>query len=417
MSRRPEGVFKDGVSWGYVYTSVHPRDDGGRRQVRRRGFSTASEASDARSEAVRVDRSIIAPSGGLTVEVVLEQLVRAKRLAGKAPGTLAQYEWAKSRLIERFGAMAADRLTDAHLDALYLELLAGGRRQHKRGTGTIETSNEMSPRSVLVLHKTIKAAFALAVDKGQLVRNPARLATPPSTGQQEARPHWNPEQVGVFLEFMATREAKDAGGKRERVSLPAGLVEMLVDSGGRRGEVLGLRWQDVDLDTGTASIVRQLSADPTTKALTIRPTKRPRSKATIGLHPITVDALKRRRKAQLEERLLMGAGWPKGGVSVDLIFTWPSGEAIHPDALSKIIGRLSVAAGLPRLTAHGLRHSFATAALAARVPVEVVAARLGNTPRVVQEVYAHAIPADDQAAAQLVGDLYRAPREATGDVP
>lgn len=54
-----------------------------------------------------------------------------------------------------------------------------------------------------------------------------------------------------------------------------------------------------------------------------------------------------------------------------------------------------------------VRHSFATAALRARVPVEVVAARLGNTPRVVQEVYSHVIPADDQAAAQLVGDLYR----------
>ena len=56
---------------------------------------------------------------------------------------------------------------------------------------------------------------------------------------------------------------------------------------------------------------------------------------------------------------------------------------------------------------HGLRHSFATAALEARVPVEVVAARLGNTPRMVQEVCSHVIPADDKAAAQVVGDLFR----------
>jgi integrase len=72
-----------------------------------------------------------------------------------------------------------------------------------------------------------------------------------------------------------------------------------------------------------------------------------------------------------------------------------------------IVARLAVEAGLPRITAHGLRHSFATAALKARVPVEVVAARLGNTARMVQEVYAHVIPADDAGAAQLVGDLYR----------
>jgi integrase len=93
------------------------------------------------------------------------------------------------------------------------------------------------------------------------------------------------------------------------------------------------------------------------------------------------------------------------------VFTWPDGTAIRPRTLTNIIARLSVEAGLPRLTPHGLRHSFATAALRARVPVEVVAARLGNTPRMVQQVYSHVIPADDQAAAQLVGDLYR--REVT----
>jgi hypothetical protein len=76
-------------------------------------------------------------------------------------------------------------------------------------------------------------------------------------------------------------------------------------------------------------------------------------------------------------------------------------------SLTTIIARLSVEEGLPRLTPHGLRHSFATAALRARVPVEVVAARLGNTPAMVQQVYSHVIPADDQAAAQLMGDLYR----------
>lgn len=103
----------------------------------------------------------------------------------------------------------------------------------------------------------------------------------------------------------------------------------------------------------------------------------------------------------------MGGGWPSSGVAADLVFTWADGSVIHPDVLSRSVARLSAEAGLPRLTAHGLRHSFATAALAARVPVEVVAARLGNTPRVVQETYAHVIPADDRAAAQLVGDLYR----------
>jgi integrase len=120
-----------------------------------------------------------------------------------------------------------------------------------------------------------------------------------------------------------------------------------------------------------------------------------------------VTALKRRKKEQTEDRLLMGAGWPTSGVAADLLFTRPDGAPLHPKTMSRMIARLSVEAGLPRLTAHGLRPSVATAALAARVPVEVVAARLGNTLRMVQEVYQHVIPADDAGAALLVGDLYR----------
>jgi integrase len=120
-----------------------------------------------------------------------------------------------------------------------------------------------------------------------------------------------------------------------------------------------------------------------------------------------VAALKRRKHEQKLDRLAIGAAWPQYGVSADLVFTWKDGTPLHPKTLSRIVGRLAVEAGLPRITAHGLRHSFATAALKARVPVEVVAARLGNTPRMVQEVYAHVIPAGDTRAAQLVGDLYR----------
>jgi integrase len=257
----------------------------------------------------------------------------------------------------------------------------------------------MSARSVEAVHKTVKAAYALAVNKGQLVRNPAALATPPAAA--EPKHSWyTPEQVGAFLSFVA--------GLGDKSPLPHGLIDALVDTGGRRGEVLALRWADIDLEAGTAQVTRQLVAHPKTKRLEVRPTKRPRSKSVIGLHPETEAALRQRRAQQSEARLKMGAGWPRpGSLDADLVFTFNDGRAIHPDTLTNIIGRLSERSGLGRLTPHGLRHAFASAALAARVPVEVVAARLGNTPRVVQEVYSHVIPADDQAAAQLVGDLYR----------
>lgn len=374
--------------WGFVFDSATPNPDGSRRQVRRRGFATKGAAQVALEVALREDRALLATGAGLTVAAVLAQFVRAKRLAGKAPGTLAFYEWAAGHAGARWGGWPAAKLTADHLDTAYVDLLAGGK----------------SSRSVQALHKTVKAAYALAVDKGQLVRNPAALATPPATVEPK-RSWYTPAQVGAFLAHV-TRLGEGS-------PLPLALLDALVDTGGRRGEVLGLRWSDLDLDAGTATITRQLTAHPATKALAVRPTKRPRSKSTVGLHPSTVAALRQRRVQQHQHRLLMGSGWPQeDSLHAGLVFTWPNGHAMHPDTVTKVVGRLSVQAGLPRLTPHGLRHAFASAALSARVPVEVVAARLGNTARVVQEVYAHVIPADDQSAAQVVGDLYRTSKEA-----
>jgi integrase len=264
----------------------------------------------------------------------------------------------------RWGGWDAERLAAADLDDAYLAMLTGkaGKRVYRRGEGTTATAQPMSARSVEAVHKTIKAAYALAVEQGLLVRNPAALATPPAVVDQR-RAWWAPEQVGAFLSFVAGRD-----------DVPAGLVEVMADTGGRRGEVLGLRWGDVDLDAGTATIRRQLTEDPATGTVTARPTKRPRAKARVALHPSTVAALRRRRAQQGADRLLMRAGWPgPDSVYADLVFTWPHRRAIRPPTLTRMVARWSVEAGLPRLTPHGLRHSFAMAAISACVPVEVAA--------------------------------------------
>jgi integrase len=390
-------------TWRFVFDSVHSRPDGSRRQIRRRGFATRGAAKAELERLQNEDAELFAPTDGtLTVGLVLDQFVRAKALAGRAPNTLAQYRWAVDIAKGRWGGWPADTLTHDHLETAYTEMMASGRRQWRRGKGTEATGAPMSRRSVQIVHKSVKAALQRAVDKGQLLRNPARLVSVSEDDRGRAeRPHWTAAQVGQFLEYVAGVE-----------DLPTAMVEVMADTGARVGEVVGLKWSAVDLQNGALSIVGQLVPDPSdSAALSFGPTKRPRAKSTIGLHPDTVAALRRRRVEQSEHRLAMGPGWPTAGVAADLVFTWPDGRAMNPKAVSRIVGRLSVAAALPRLTAHGLRHSFATAALAARVPVEVVAARLGNTPRMVQEVYQHAIPAEDEAAARLVGDLYRAARK------
>jgi len=188
-------------TWYFVFESEHPGPDGQRRQRRRRGFRTKVEAQRALDAARAEDAALFAPVDGLTVAAVLDRFITIKGIAGKAPRTIAQYEWAAGFAKLRWGAWAAERLTADHLDAAYADMLAG------------RSGRALSARSVEMIHKTVKAAFQAAVDRGQLVRNPARLATPPQVREQRYT-CWTPEQVGAFLAFVRTKETRAVHPRR-----------------------------------------------------------------------------------------------------------------------------------------------------------------------------------------------------------
>jgi integrase len=167
-------------------------------------------------------------------------------------------------------------------------------------------------------------------------------------------------------------------------------------TGMRRGEVVGLRWADIDLDGGRLTVRQTISmagdrpnvGTPKTSA----------GRRVIALDAGTVAALRRWRKEQTEERLRMGAGWQ--GADHDLIATEPDGTMVHPQVLTRRFGVAVKAAGLPTIRLHDVRHSYATAALASGVHVKVLAQRLGHADiSVTLRVYSHVMPGDDEAAA------------------
>jgi integrase len=253
------------------------------------------------------------------------------------PGTWVEYRRkAETHLIPTIGQVPLQQLTTAMLNALYRQLL-------DRGVG---------PRTVQYVHATIRKALNDAVRWGLLVRNPAHHAAAPRPHRPELRT-WTADQLRGF----------PASVRSDRLYAAWRLAAL---TGMRRGEVLGLRWADLDLEGGWLS-VRQTLVVVDNQPRVSEP-KTARGRRRIALDAETVAALRAHHTAQAAERLAAGPSW----LNSDLVFTRPDGAPLHPEYVRRVFDRLLQRAGLPRIHLHDLRHTHATLALQAGVHPKVV---------------------------------------------
>lgn len=368
-------VIKRGGSWSVVLDLG--RDETGRR-VRKwhSGYRSKKEAERARVELLgRVHQGTYVEPSKVTIGTFLvDEWLPAKRSTVKET-TLASYEMhVHKHIVPRIGGVPLLNVGATHLNSFYADLLAGGRRDGSGG---------LSPTSVRRIHATLHKAMADAVRWGRLARNPADQADPPRASNAEMC-IWSPEQVRTFLDFVRSDRLFCAW-------------LMAATTGMRRGEILGLRWSDVNLDAGSLS-VRQIRTVARSKVVTLTP-KTDMGTRTIALDPQTVAALRSYRVAQMEERLMVGPAYAN---ERDLVFTWEDGSAIHPERFSCWFKKLCRSSSLPRIRLHDVRHSYVTALLSAGVPLKVVSQRIGHaSPMVTMTIYQHVLPGDDRAAAAV----------------
>jgi integrase len=360
-----------GRRWRIVY-DLPPGEDGKRRRTTRRGFTSEAEAHRALrvalgavDEGTHVDPSTVSVAGYLRAWIEGAQV---------RPTTLSRYRQSIERhLVPHLGGIRLQALTVEDLDRCYATLVRQG------GAG----GRPLAPKTVRNAHGVLRTALRDAVQRGYLARNVAEHARLPRVERREMVT-WTAGQLRTFLDHVA----------EDRLTA---MWTLYATTGMRRGEVLGLRWHDIDLEVGQLTVRHVLTVVEGRPVVT--EPKTAKGRRTIALDGSTVAALRRHRVRQLEERVAADVAWHDGGY----VFTWQDGRPLHPQMPTKWIRELAAAAGLPPLTVHGLRHTWASLALAAGVPAKVVSERLGHANiSITMDVYTHALPAMDREAADRV---------------
>src|SRR5215210_7519584 len=254
---------------------------------------------------------------------------------------------------------------------------------------TLTARGDLSPTTVRYVLVVLRAALGRALKSGRVVRNVASLVDAPARATSDIRP-LSAEQMRAFL-------ASVAGDRLEALYITAAALGL------RQGELLALRWQDVDLEAGTLTVrhtLRQGTQD-------LGEPKTDRSLRTLRLGREVAGALRAHRTRQLQERLAAGHRWRDGGY----VFASTVGTPLDGTNVTHRFRAALAAAGLPRQRFHDLRHACATLLLENGEELGVVSRILGHSQiGTTANVYAHLTPAMlERSAARM--DAILGPRK------
>jgi integrase len=368
-------VERNGRFYAVIYEGLDPITGRERRRWHAAGTdrAAAERAAVLLAEAARAKDA----SPGLTVARFLLHTWLPRKQVSLRPSTWDGYRRnIELHVVPHIGRLPLRRLRGHHLDALYAELLANGRAD---GIGGLDA------KSVLEIHVILHRALRDAYGQGLIVRNIADDAEPPKRRRPRTDVRsWNAAQLQAFLRTAKT----------DRL-FPA--FWLAANTGMRRSELLGLRWEDVDFASGNLSINRSLVS--VSYELHESRGKTHNSRRWVDLDAATAHVLEHWR-----DRLDRELGRPVS--EDDYVFCTPSGAPTHPDRFTQIFNKLVGRAGVPRRRLHDLRHTHATLLLKAGVPIKVVSERLGHaTPGFTMATYQHVLPGMQAEAARTFASV------------
>lgn len=364
-------IQRSAGSWT-IQASAGSTDGGKRQRFTRTIRGTRRDTERARTQLLReIDTGTVAIGERETVAAYLERWIAHRSSIGKLrPKTAAVYRgYVRREIVLRVGAMRIGDVRPIHAQRVIDEALASG----------------LSPRSVVQLRAIMRAAFQQAIRWHLVAVNPLDGVTPPKMEIPQLR---IPTATNV-----AALLARIAPEYRVPLAVAAG-------TGLRRGEVLAIEWNSVDLEGKPPSLRVAGTLQRVAGELVVLPPKTTRSRRSVPLPASLAGMLKTHRASQVERRLLVGPAW-----AGEYVFDRGDGRPVDPDAFGKAFRNARAAAGLEGVRLHDLRHGFASMLVAA-----------GTNPRIVSDVLGHAtvgftlqtyVHPDDEAAAVVATEAER----------
>lgn len=379
---------KDGRYEGAAYVLT---TDGTRRRIRVYGHTREEAAGKLTELMAQHRRGMPAVVNAPTVASYLAYWLPNVAKPRVRPLTYRTYEmFVREHIVPALGKKRLDRLTARDIRTF----LASRSQVASRSPG--RRSRPLSQRTVFHLHAVLRNALADAVREDLIVRNVAQ--------QVQVSPGHQEEVVPLTVEEARTLLR---GARADRLYA---LYAVALSVGLRRGEALGLRWSDVDLDAGVLQVRQTLQRH--SGALHFAPPKTRRSRRTVPLLPSLAATLREHRERQAEERARAGDAWTDSG----LVFTTATGTPIEPNDFSKKFVRMCERAGVRRVRLHDLRHTCASMLLAQGVPPRVVMEVLGHSAiEVTMTIYGHVMVDAQRAALAGMDELLSDDEPSTDD--
>lgn len=359
IRQRPNG------SWEGRYWAA----DGRRRSVYAKTRREAQER--LRAALIAADNGVRPIAVRVTVGAWLNEWLESSVAERTRPRTLASYRSTVQRYIEpSIGRIPLAKLEPEDVNRMLRRLRSEG----------------LSPTTVRYAYAVLRIALGRALKSGKVVRNVAMLVDPPAMNKRELHP-LTADQVRAFLDSIE-------GSRHETLYLAA------VSLGLRQGELLALRWSDVDLEAGTLTVRHTLRitdgelAEPKTE----------RSRRTLRLSPGLSASLRAHKARQAAERLAAGRRWRDRG----FVFASSVGSPLNASNVTHSFQADLARAGLPRQRFHDLRHAFATLQLEDGEELAVISRMLGHANfSTTANVYAHVTPASLQRSADRMDAILR----------